>query len=277
VLEYLLQCGLPIDAVDNLGQTPLHEAAIGAPDELVDVLLRHEADRSIRDFNGHRPFHCAMRNRALKNPIQTVERLLCEEADIHQPDALGRTPLHLAASQGALAIVEWLLKKATNVGALDDLGRTALHLAASCRSTDSTDVLKCLLDFCDTRPNNLSGLINGQDSAKMTPLHHVFYTYNQLNRDAALDPAVTVANGKLLLSRGADLHARDNRGNTPLHMAAWRGLKELVKVFLLSGADPHAEDENALRPLDVAEMEDVREILESAMAEGKVDIHIAIR
>ncbi|KAK0725864.1 ankyrin repeat-containing domain protein [Lasiosphaeris hirsuta] len=268
VLEYLLQCGLPINVLDGLGLTPLHDAAHLATDEFVDLLLRHGADRSILDAEGHRPFHYAVSNRLLKNHVQVLERLLCEDADIHRPNVRGRTAMHLAAREGALVAVEWLIEKSADPSEIEDAGRTALHIAASCRSPDSTDVLKCLLDYCTRK--NVPRLINTRDSADMTPLHHVFWTYRQLKYSAAFDPAVTVANAKLLLRRGADLHARDNGGNTPLHMAAWRGVKELVKVFLLEGADPHAEDVNGLRPLDLTEMEDVREILEDAMADREV-------
>lgn len=263
VLEHLLQSGLDVDTLDDLGRSPLHDAALVASDEFIDVLLRHGADKTIRDVNRHRPFHLAVSNLRFRNPIQTLQRLLVEESDLHEPDVRGFTPLHLAAGFGAFVVVEWLVCNNANAGAVDDYGRTALHLAASCCSPDSTDVLKCLLD------NQWGSLINTRDSADMTPLHHVFWTYNQLEYNAVIDPAVIVANAKLLLHQNADLSAKDNKGNTPLHMAAWRGVKELVKVFLLEGADPHAADVNGLRPLDLAKMDDVREILEDAMGDKR--------
>jgi ankyrin repeat protein len=38
----------------------------------------------------------------------------------------GRTPLHLAASEGAIATTEWLLKQDVDVNAVDRFGRTPL-------------------------------------------------------------------------------------------------------------------------------------------------------
>lgn len=35
---------------------------------------------------------------------------------------------------------------------------------------------------------------------------------------------------------GADMNATDNRGNTPLHVAAERGRKEVVQILLELGA-----------------------------------------
>ena len=281
VLDYLLrEIKLPIDDVDAFGCTALHDAARRAPDEFIDILLAHGADKSPVDFIGARPFHHAIHNRQLKDQVGILEKLLYQESDVHLPDSTGLTPLHIAADRGAVRALEWLLHcKGASVEPRDDSGRTVLHLAASCRVTDSTDILERLLEHCSRLKSPAAqkrGLdaardaagVNVRDSAGMTPLHHVFWTYQSLSPGILLnfDPAIMVANARLLLRYGADLGACDNSGNTPLHLAAWRGVKELVRVFLRAGADPHARDVNGLRPLDLADLEDVRELLEDVMA-----------
>lgn len=42
---------------------------------------------------------------------------------------------------------------------------------------------------------------------------------------------------KLLIDAGCDLNLKDASGNTPLHIAAYSGLPEYVKLFLEAGAD----------------------------------------
>ena len=57
---------------------------------------------------------------------------------------------------------------------------------------------------------------------------------------------------RLLLDRGADVHARTDIQATPLHIAAFNGRLEVVKLLCMRGADPHAKDEDGYTPLDDA-------------------------
>ncbi|KAK4451554.1 hypothetical protein QBC34DRAFT_401310 [Podospora aff. communis PSN243] len=265
VLSYLLQQGLDVNLADNKGATPLHLAAAYGADEFIHMLLDYKADIAVCDSTGRRPFWYATLNRQLKNPVSVLERLLCEDSDVHAKDVLDATPLHIAAHSALLPATRWLLSKGANPAVLNSWGRTALHAAASSPCVDSTDVLEMLLDH---KPQTGAPRvdINAPDGADMTAMHHIFWILDPQIPDCNFDPGVAIANAKLLLRRGANLAATDNAGNTPLHWAALRGIKELVWVFLREGADPNACDVNGLRPLDLAELEDVREMLEEAMA-----------
>ena len=268
VLSYLLQHGLEVDLQDKNGETPLHAAAAYGTDDFIDVLLYHNADIGMRDLSGRRPFWHAVGNRGLKHTVNILERLLYQDSDIQLVDRDGITPLHNAAECGSLAAVEWLLSRGADPTALDDWGLTALHWAAASASVDSTDCLALLLNHKPPTSTKPRLDINARDSSDLTSLHYVlrFWTFHRSDPISNSDPSVAIANAKLLLQRGADLDAIDNAGNTPLHLAALRGIKELVRLFLREGADPNACDVNGLRPLDLAHLEDVRELLEDAMA-----------
>lgn len=54
---------------------------------------------------------------------------------------------------------------------------------------------------------------------------------------------------RMLIAEGADVNARNGRGQTPLHCAAERGHEGVVEFLIASGADVNAEDESGWTPI----------------------------
>jgi ankyrin repeat protein len=57
---------------------------------------------------------------------------------------------------------------------------------------------------------------------------------------------------KYLKSVGADIHAKNNYGETPLHFASRNGHLEVVKYLKSVGADINAKNNNSWTPLHSA-------------------------
>lgn len=82
-------------------------------------------------------------------------------------------------------------------------------------------------------------LANGSDQMGFSPLHTVASGVGD-------DPLAIVA---LLLAAEADLHAKDLKGRTPLHLAAHGRNDQLVAALLAAGADVHCTDGAGYTPL----------------------------
>lgn len=90
------------------------------------MLCQKGAGHSIRQRNGDRPAHCAMK----RGHWRLVERLFRAGAGLQDTGAKGRTLLHIAAMNGSVTSVEALTKLHACVDAVDDDGCTPRDLAA---------------------------------------------------------------------------------------------------------------------------------------------------
>nr|5AQB_A Chain A, 3G61_DB15V4 [synthetic construct] len=132
----LMANGADVNALDEVGWTPLHLAAWGHL-EIVECLLKNGADVNAADIDGYTPLHLA----AFSGHLEIVEVLLKYGADVNADDQAGFTPLHLAAIFGHLEIVEVLLKNGADVNAQDKFGKTPRDLAIDNGNEDIAEVL----------------------------------------------------------------------------------------------------------------------------------------
>lgn len=143
--------------------------------------------------------------------------------------------------------VAMLLKHVAETGARDKLGHDALYRAANAkapgRESDGRAVVELLIQH--------GANVNGRSGpGNLTPLH-------------AAARRGTVEIGQVLLDAGAEIEAKDSKGETPLRRAVNCRQKSFVRLLLSRGADPLNPDNKGLTPLAAARDETIRAALTS--------------
>ena len=128
--------------------------------------------------------------------------------------------LHSASEQGDYDNVQKLLKKECDPNSRNELSKTPLHLA--CKGL-SPNIISLLID------NGAD--VNAQDTARMSPLHHVLLTAKKNNVEKVTECL------HLLIKNKANVNLSDQMGYTALHLAAVRAEEAWVNVLISAGAD----------------------------------------
>ncbi|KAG6831502.1 hypothetical protein H0H92_009770 [Tricholoma furcatifolium] len=136
--------------------------------------------------------HLAAQNKQLS----LIQALLAEDPkSLNSLDLDERTPLHWAASSGAIDIVRFLIVKKAEVDKPDISGWTPLHISVS---AGHDEVVQELV--------GAGADVNRKNDKGITPLHY-----------AASKSRIDI--GRFLISRGADINASDNANQVPLCVA----------------------------------------------------------
>jgi lysophospholipase len=152
---------------------------------------------------------------ATKDDAVSLEQLLSSGASANIADYSGRTPMHLACSNGCLRAVEALLGYGADVGATDHTGHSPIYYA--CRG-NHVQIVRCLA--------RLSARLTFESDTEGCAI------FCRLVREAAADKLETWALG------GADFNVQDCAGVTPLHIAADEGNLVIARLLIQHGATP---------------------------------------
>ena len=168
-------------------------------------------------------------------PSQVVNVL----KDVDETDEVMWTPLHNAAIQNSIPMVDKLLELYCDVNAKNDKGQTALHLAIL---AGSTPIVRSLLNY----------------KAEVNT-----YTTNELSSPLHLSCEGGYRKiSELLVEAGADVNRKNFMERTPLHLAALSGRADIGSILLRAGADPFAKDIHGWNARQLAELRGHRQYQE---------------
>jgi len=170
-------------------------------------------------------FPSLMCSAAKNGDIDSIKSLRQEGGNYSDMDYNGRTPLHIASSEGHYLLVEAMLQEGAPVHQRDRVGHTPLTDAVMNKNFEVIELLKNAGAVCKLSrfhiSNELCTLATMNDLDGLTAWHVGGVDLDTLNYDDRTALHVAVAEGhedvvRFLISQGCDPERRDRFGRTPM-------------------------------------------------------------
>lgn len=264
MVKLLVDAGAQVD-IRNLqqGRTPLHLAVEEDLGEIAEYLIDSKADVNAVDYQHRTPLHFAV---GLQDENMT-KRLIEKKANANLRDYEERSAAQLAIEMGALEHLNVLLENKADIMLTNFRGETLLHSAARSSGEDSPAILDLLL-------LNNKIPIDSKDLYGCTPLHYAILNNEKgvqillnhganpmaRNNDGETPLHLAVSSWpqksakrsqKLLIEKGVEINAQDNLGRTPLHIAVMNNNIYFSELLIANGANPHILNHNNQSPYDI--------------------------
>jgi uncharacterized protein len=234
---YMLDAGADINIGDGDGTSPLTVAILNKQYTFAKFMLDRGANPNVADVRGEASLYAAidMRNedysalplRKSDDPVSTTE--IMQALLKHGADPNAALTKNLPGKSGMDAGDTSL-----------DKGTTPLMRAARAGDVPAMELL----------------LAAGADAKKITAEGNdiLLFAAGVGYRDKSTygDEAAALAAVKLALKQGLDLNRTNNRGETALHGAAFRGADTIVSFLVEQGASPNAKNKQGMTIMDYA-------------------------
>ncbi len=265
----LLASGADVNAGDELGSTPLLDAAWSGNADIVRVLLQHGADvNAVHRQAGSTALEYAV----LTGRVAAVKLLLAAGADITRGYRYNQTVLHLAAARGFPQILELLANPHANLNPIDANGNTPLDEAVLHDQIESVRFLiahgadikylhpidgrgpiheACIKGFSDLLPPLIDAGADPvrRDRSGQTPLD-LALAYKNANAVAAL------------LKLGSRISESEAAAEEAMETAVLKGQVEIVRILLEGGFDSNKPTAAGSTYLHDAALKNQRKIAE---------------
>lgn len=217
--------GADINAVNCLGETPIFVSCKrGNFDKTVTLLSAGSSINTVAS-NGQTLLHAALWSKNSKLACHLMQN---PKIALDATDTCSMTPLDVAVEIGDVDCVKLLTEKLAERGQTGIGGATPGNRALK---LEKYDVLRELLH---------RGWSYEESQSQTSPL--LVYT--------GIGDLKTCK--KILCTMNGGVNESDERGQTSLHLAAFRGDTDLLSCLLQAGADVNLLDENGCSPLHIA-------------------------
>ena len=277
VAKLLISRGADLTLLYENEFTPLHLAADRGYVELIDLLIESGADVNAPGFSGFTPLHRASYN---NQGAVVSQRLIAMGAVVNANAENGTTPLNLAVANGNEKVAKLLLNNNADLNLHKKGSATTLHTAVHLGHPELVKLLiergadiNSICESCGQSTLTTAAAI-GEVAIAETLLSKGFdVNAKGANGATALHVAAEgdhTAVAKLLIEKGAEVNALFEFKRTPLHFAAENGHQEIAALLLANGALANAKNRNGQTPLHLAADGD-RELYDLLIANGAND------
>lgn len=233
-----------VNSADNEGTSLIHLAVSNSPEILTNYLISNEANVNVKDRDGRTPLHLAVEI----GHENAVRQLIHAKANVNARDRFGETPLFKAFKHPN--ILELLIAAGAKANIQNSLKQTAIRPAII---FGSALVVKTLLEAGAGVQNDYPLLVlaggnvekiklliaHGANVNEARPEGSVLF---EICKDNAPTPVI-----QALVEAGADVYARNKRGDTPLFYVLSR--LDVVEIFIKAGADVNVQNRCGTTPL----------------------------
>lgn len=234
---------------DQVGQTPLRMAANLRNTNIVDYLEQHGARWDAYSA-------------VLMGRDAPLKSILARDPKAASAATFGKTPLHIAAAQGDVTILQILIKAGADVNVPDNSGRSPLGCARLAKQPPGvTDLLRSA-----GATENIFDVVYAGDAELASGLLAENPSF-ALATNRSLVAVAEIAAGKSpvallqqLLQKGAKPdYVNPQTGRSLLHCAAAANQAEAAELLLQLGISPTTSDKQGFQPLHLAALNDATE------------------
>lgn len=285
-VSILLSNGADPTITDSFGNTPLHIVMPKSSRlEIFNLLLSKGTNPNIKDSYGETPLHIATR---LKYNLDIIKLLVAKGVNIEEKNKRGETALFIAVETEQNDLVQYISSLGANIHSTNTEGETPFIISFSKNFATFTSLLNATNIYSKDSSGESVLHIAIRNNTKKEIAQYILEKSTLINTvnmtgDAPLHIAVGFDNeilGSLLIEKNADifllndkgfspltlaielggkrtewffnkktLTAKDENGNTALHIASQRGYARVIKAMVNSGSDINATNNNNETPL----------------------------
>lgn len=214
VYKYLESQGLSPKTANKEGVTPLHILASRSHDqEVLSYMLDKGLDVNQPDHQGNTPFL----NACSRNSLEVIQLLAPKVKDINLANKKGETALFLATQDNKTEVVHYLIEKGANEQVIDAEGHNLTYaLVQSYSPKDQAQF---------------------QDKLELLKLKGLKLDQPQKNGDTWYHLAANKGSMELMemaSKMNQDINAKNQEGNTALHLAAMKAQDDQLLKYLLN-------------------------------------------